>query len=388
MYERHAVHSKTLTTRKLTSLPAGKFNDGQGLWLHKRSKDRGRWFLRFSLDGKRNEMGLGGWPSVSLAEAREKASEARKLVRDKIDPIQYRRKQQHLSTRMTVEAAIKSCFEAKRAELKGEGNAGRWMSALNVHVIPKLGTTAIENVDQHDIKKTLSPIWHTKPETARKALNRLGMTLTHAAALGLDVDLQAVLKARALLGKQKKEVKHIPSLPYKDAPDFYRMLCTKEFVSCYALRFLMLTLKRVSEVRFATIDEIDGLVWTIPASRTKIDKEERVPLTTEAVDVYTIARTDLTQPLLFPSPSGKPLSDATMSKFMKDQGYDARPHGFRATFRTWAEEVANAEYEVKEAVLGHVVDSDVVRAYQRSDRFKKRSALLQQWAGFLTSKLL
>ena len=259
------------------------------------------------------------------------------------------------------------------------------MSPLSVHVIPKIGKRPVEEVDQHVLKKTLEPIWHEKADTARKAMNRMSLTLKHAAALGLDVDLQAVMKAQALLGKRRHETKHIPSMPYKDAPKFYRWLCSNEYVSSFALRFLILTVARTSEVRFATIDEIGDEVWTLDPNRTKTGSVHRIPLSREAAHVISTRPIQKDATLLFPTARGKPMSDATMSRMMEREGYDARPHGFRATFRTWVEECTDAAYEVKETALGHQVGSDVERAYQRSDLLEKRSILLDQWAGFLNT---
>jgi len=374
-----------LSPLKAKQLEAGKFSDGQGLYLVKQDKQRGKWILRLSIGGRRREMGLGRWPDVTIAEARERATEARKTLRDGLDPIEERAKAKFRPMRLTVKDAVDSCFKAKQAELKNDGQAGRWMSPLSVHILPKIGKRAIEDMDQHMLKSVLEPIWHEKPDVARKAVNRLNLTLKHAAALGLEVDLQATMKVRALLGKRRHEAQHIPSLPYADAPAFYRMLCERDLVSCYALCFLMLTVARSGEVRFATYAEIDNDVWVIPAARTKTGREHRVPLTDEALQVIESARQSTKQTFLFPSPTGKPISDATMSKFMKDNDHEARPHGFRATFRTWAENETDAAWEDKEAALGHQVDGQVARAYQRSDRVEKRRNLLRLWEQYLTS---
>lgn len=375
----------TLNSMKAKNLGAGKYADGQGLWLVKRSKQAGKWVVRVTVGGKRREMGLGGWPDVSIAEAREKASEARKRVRDGFDPVALRREEKRKVGRLSVEEAIQSCFEARKAELKGDGQAGRWLSPLSVHIIPKIGDMAIEDIDQHVLKRVLEPIWHEKADTARKAVNRINLTLQHAIALGLDVDLQAPMKVRALLGKQRHVVKHVPSLPYNEAPAFYQWLCTLPHQSCFVLRFLMLTVARTGEIRFAKRSDIVDDILIIPASRTKTAVEHKIPLTDEAVRVLEDAQKVEGCDLLFPSAKGKPLSDATMSRFMDREGYEARPHGFRGTFRTWAEECTDASFEVKEACLGHVVDKGVIRAYQRSDRLKKRHQLLYGWNSFLCS---
>jgi len=328
-------------------------------------------------------MGLGGWPDVSIAEARERAGEARKRVRDGVDPIDERAHLRYQPGKLTVAEAIESCFAARRAELKDNGKAGGWLSPVTTHVIPKLGTRPIEHLDQHMLKSVLAPIWHEKPSVAKKVLYRMNVTLIHAAALGIDVDLQAPMKAKALLGRQRHTVTHVPSIPYPEAPAFYQMLCEHDLMSCFALRFLMLTATRTSEVRFATYDEIDGDVWTIPAERMKAGREHRVPLTDEAFRVMELAKQGDNHTLLFPSPRGNALSNAAMAKFMKDRGYDARPHGFRSSFRVFAEEMTDAEFEVKEAALGHQVDNETVRAYQRSDRLDKRRVLMDEWATLL-----
>lgn len=372
-----------LNQMKAKNLSAGKYADGQGLWLIKRSKIAGKWILRLVVSGKRREMGLGPWPDVAIAEARERAAIARRQMRDGLDPIEERHANRRKANRLSVADAIQSCFQARQAQLKGDGKAGRWMSPLSTHVVPVIGDLAIEDVDQHVLKKMLEPIWHDKPDSARKALNRINLTLTHAAALGLEVDLQSTMKARALLGKQRRDTKHIPSMPYSEVPAFYRMLCGKPQISCLALRFLMLTALRTSEIRFAQHDDIDGDVFVIPATQTKSGGEHRVPLTSEMRSVMGIAKQSSEQALLFPSPTGKVMSDATMSRFMEREGLDYRPHGFRATFRTWAEEQTDAEWEVKEASLGHKVGSHVERAYQRSDLLDKRRVLLEAWNEYL-----
>lgn len=372
-----------ITQFKAKALPPGKHGDGQGLWLVKRTKEHGKWVLRLVVYGNRREMGLGRWPDVGIAEARTRAEDARKLARAQKDPVHERRKAKRAGKPLTVKEAVQGCFEARKAELKGDGENGRWMSPLSVHVLPKIGNYPVEEVDQHVLTDLLTPIWHEKPEAAAKALNRMSLTLKHAAALGLSVDLQATMKARALLGKQRHTTEHIPALPYEETPEFYRSLVRMEGVSALALRLLLLTVARTTEVRLANFGEVDGEVWSLPANRTKTGVARRVPLVSEAVKVVELARELSPNGYLFPAYKGKALSDAAMAKLMKDRGMAARPHGFRATFRTWVEEQTDTPFEVKEAALGHVVDTGVVGAYQRSDRFEKRKALMQKWEAFL-----
>lgn len=373
-----------LSQLRARSLGPGKHFDGQGLMLVKTRPETGKWVVRLVIQGRRREMGLGRWPDVSLAEARQRASDARRSIRDGDDPIAVRQIARKRHKRLTVQEAINQCFEARQAELKHDGQAGRWLSPLSIHVVPKIGSTAIEDVDQHVLKKTLEPIWHEKADTARKAMNRMNLTLKHAAALGLDVDLQAVMKAQALLGKRRHETKHIPSLPYQEAPQFYRWLTTQAYPSAFALRFLMLTVARTSEVRFAVPEELSCDLWTLAPSRTKTATVHRVPLSAEALRVIEERPILVDSNYLFPSPRGKAMSDATMSRLMERENLEARPHGFRATFRTWVEEQTDTPFEVKETALGHRVGSEVERAYQRSDLLEKRRVLLDQWAAFLT----
>jgi len=361
------------------NLGAGKHPDGQGLWLIKRSKFAGKWILRIVVYGKRREMGLGRWPDVAISEARERAAEARRTVRDGLDPIEERKKSREAPKIVTLAEVAQGCFEAKKAELKNDNAVKRWMGLLSHHVLPKVGELPIEELNQHVIKKTLEPIWHTKAETARKSLGHIGQILKYAAALGLDVDMQATMKARALLGKQRHKVEHIPAMSYQDAPKFYQWLTTLPDTVPLALRFLILTVARTSEVRLAKFDEIDGDVWTLPGERTKTGLEHRIPLTSEALAVVETARCKSETEHLFNAVRGKPLSDMAMSGFMKREGYGARPHGFRATFRTWVEEQTDTPFEVKESALGHAVDTGVVGAYQRSDRLVKRRFLMNQW---------
>ncbi len=375
-----------LTQMKARNLGPGKHFDGQGLMLVKSRKDAGKWLLRLVVDGKRREMGLGRWPDVSIAEARESAANARKKLRGGTDPVAERRKTVRKKKRFSVADAVQSCFEARQAELKGDGKAGRWLSPLKTHVLPKIGTMAIEDIDQHELKRILEPIWHTMPDTARKAMNRINLTLKHAAALDLDVDLQAVMKTQALLGKRRHRVQHIPSLPYAEAPAFYQHLCTLNFPSAFALRYLMLTVARTSEVRLATDAEIEDDIWVIPAERTKTGNEHKVPLTQEVCRVIEQTKGNNTSPFLFSTDKGKPLSDMAMSGLMKREKMAARPHGFRSTFRTWAEECTEASFEVKELSLGHRLGNEVERAYQRSDLLARRRILLGSWANFLSTK--
>ena len=209
MASRHKLSAAFVRTA-----PPGKYNDGAGLWLHKRADGGAQWFLRVTVHGRRREMGLGGLANVSLKQARDLADQYRSMAANAVDPIKERERRNRELARAdnTLRKIAEEAFEARKAELKGDGKAGRWFSALELHVLPKLGKVPVEEIDQRDIRDVLAPLWHTKAVTAQKALNRLSICLKHAAALGLDVDMQATEKAKALLGKTRHQTKHIPAL--------------------------------------------------------------------------------------------------------------------------------------------------------------------------------
>jgi hypothetical protein len=207
-----------LSSAFVKSAPPGKHCDGGGLWLVKRDDGGAQWVLRVSAHGRRREMGLGGYPDVGLAQARQSADRWRSVAKAGHDPVKERERERRAQRREDISLAVLTAdaFEARKAELKGDGNAGRWLSPLTIHVLPKLGRVPVRDIDQRDIRDTLAPIWHTKADTARKALNRLSIVLKHAAALDLDVDLQAPEKAKALLGKSRHVPKHIPAMDWQD----------------------------------------------------------------------------------------------------------------------------------------------------------------------------
>ena len=371
------------------SAPAGKHCDGAGLWFVKREDGGAQWFLRVTVHGRRREMGLGGFPEVTLAKARDAADRWRAVAKGGRDPVKEREREAREAMRAdaTLKSVALEAFEARKAELKGDGTAGRWFSPLQIHVLPKLGGVPVDELDQRDIRDTLAPIWHTKAETARKALNRLAIVLRHGAAMGLDVDLQATEKAKALLGKSRHEAKHIPALPWQDVPTFYASL-SEPTPTHLALRLLILTGVRTGPLRHLRLDQLDGDVWTIPGEAMKGRKgataDYRVPLSGEALRVIDGARPFARNGFLFANTRKGVISDMTLSRHMQRRGLEARPHGFRTSLRTWLAEATDAPHGVAEAMLAHVTDSGVVRAYRRTDYLEQRSALAERWADHVT----
>lgn len=326
---------------------------------------------------------------ATLKEARVQAEQWRTIVRLGKDPIKERDKQRRKAARKinTLEAIAKEAFEARKAELKDDGKAGRWFSALELHVLPKLGKVPIEEIDQRDIKNTLAPIWHTKANTAQKAIHRLAIVMRYAAALGLDVDIQATDKAKALLGKSRHVTTNVPSLDWREVPKFYESLA-ETTVTHLALRLLILTSLRSKPIRFCRLEEIDGDVWTVPAEimKSQVGKAQdfRVPLSTEAVKTIELAKPFARDGFLFPNVRRGVISDATMSRFMERREMKARPHGFRSSFRTWCAETGDVSWEVAETALAHTVGNKVERSYQRTDFLEQRRSLMEQWAGHVT----
>ena len=380
---------KILTSLFVKNAPAGKHNDGGGLWLYAREPGAARWAFRYTLHGARRDMGLGSAESVSLAEARQRAAAARAEIAQGRDPIRERHKQARAASKADSAFAViaAQCFEARKAELKGDGVNGRWWSPVELHALPALGRLPVDEIDGRAIRDCLAPIWHSKPDAAEKALNRIAIVLRHAAALGLPADLQAAIKARALLGKQRHEVEHIPALDWREVPEFYRSLAEPSPVNL-CLRFLILTGVRSKPARFLRAEEIEGDTWTIPGDLVKGLKGKtsdfRVPLSREALAVIEAAKAHERGGFLFPSTKpGVPISDMSMSQSMARRGMKERPHGFRSSLRVWLAEATGAPHEVAEAVLGHATGNAVSRAYQRSDFLEQRAALLERWGDFV-----
>jgi integrase len=254
---------------------------------------------------------------------------------------------------------------------------------LELHVLPKLGKVPIEEIDQRDIHSVLNPLWHTKADTARKALNRISIVLRHGAALGLNVDLQATEKAKALLGKSRHTARHIPAMAWQDVPAFYASL-SEPTLTHLALQLLIVTGVRSKPLRLIHVDQIEDDIWTIPADLMKGRKgktaEFRVPLSSEALRVIELAKPHARDGFLFPNARRGVISDATMSRLMERRGLEARPHGFRSSLRTWIADNSDTPEEVAETVLAHVTGNAVERSYKRTDHLERRRVLMEQWA--------
>lgn len=291
-------------------------------------------------------------------------------------------------------------FEAIKGSLKDDGKAGRWFSPLRLYVLPELGELKIEEIHQRDIERTLKPIWTTKSPTAKKALDRLGAVMNHAAAIGLEVNLNAVLNAKQLLGHSGHVVRHHPALPWQDVSRLFQSLNPDSTVE-RAVMFYILTGggTRLKPLRLARTDQFTDGVWTIAGEALKGLKGKvsdfRVPVTSEMQHLVDMSRAASKSGLMFPSPRAREgrvmaVSDQAIENIMrsreKEWGWPEpyRPHGIRATFRSWVSEIDPSLYAVAETALGHKVGGVVERTYARNDFLEQRRALLERWSDHVT----
>lgn len=352
------------------------------------------WILRVLIAGKRRDMGLGGFPDVTLADAREKARRARDLVDQGIDPILQRRQAKSLLAAQRAAAkTFRQCAEeyikAKSPEWTNAKHAQQWINTLETYAFPTIGALLIADIKTANVRAVLEPIWQNKTETATRLRQRIEAILDAATSEGLrDGPNPARWKGHlenllADPGKVRK-VKHHAALPIDAMPAFYAALREQEGMGAKALELVTLTAARSGSVRLAEWSEfdLDAALWTIPAAHMKADKEHRVPLSDAAVKLLrALPRMDGVD-LVFPAPKGVPLSDMTLTAVTRRMGVEAVPHGMRSTFRDFASERTNYPSEVAEMALAHVIESKTEAAYRRGDLFEKRKALMKDWADF------
>ena len=365
----------------------GRYNDGNGLFLKIDPSGAKRWGQRLVIHGRQRTLGLGGCAFVSLAEAREAALANRKIARAGGDPLAQRRRTADIPT---FEAAAATVIELHRHGWRNEKHAAQWEATLRAYVYSRIGQRSVANITTADVMAVLMPIWNEKPETARRVRQRISTVMKWAVAKGYRGDNPAGDAIGAALPKHNGKTKrHHRALPHGEvaaAIEAVRNSNAGRSVQL-AFEFLVLTAARSGEVRLATWDEIDrdAKTWTVPASRMKAGREHRVPLSERALAILDeVQALSDGSGLVFPGTrTGKPLSDMTLSKLMRDLDLDAVPHGFRSSFRDWAAECTNAPRDVMEAALAHTVRDKVEAAYNRTDLFERRRALMDQWASYL-----
>ena len=381
---RHPANALSLAFARGVSEP-GRYCDGNALYLQVKPSGARSWVQRMVIRGRRRELGLGGFPLVSLGEARAAAQTNRKLARAGGDPLAARRRAAGMPT---FREAAERVWADKRPGWRHPRHASEWLSSLERHAFPGLGHLAVCDVTSADVLGALRKVWHVRPETARRLRQRISAVLEWAVAMDFRAD-NPCSRIAPVLGLQKDLVRHMPALHHAEVAAAIRTIQATGATAAVklAFEFLVLTAARSGEVRGALWPEVDlaAGVWTIPATRTKSRREHRVPLCRRAREILAAARGlgRGESALVFPSQSGKRIGETRLSRLLKAHRVAAVPHGFRSSFRDWAAEETNHPREVIEAALAHVVMNQTEAAYARSDLFARRRRLMDEWAAYL-----
>lgn len=397
------------------NLEPGKYHDGGGLGLYLRVERNGArfWVQRLTIQGKRCELGMGGYPTVTLAKARAAAKANKLLAFEGGDPLAERRRAERV---LTFADGMEQYLAIKLAEFDNVKHRKQWRATLDTYAIPVLGAKKLDEVGVQDVLRVLQPIWETKTETASRLRGRIEAVLSWATVAGHrtgDNPARWGGNLKELLAKPSKvaTVGNQPALALADLPRWWGDLAQRDGMAARALQFLTLCAARSGEVRGMTWDEVEfeaetganranrGAVWTVPAERMKAGREHRVPLPPEAVTLLESLPRMAGSPYVFFAPRGGMLSDMTISAVMRRmQGAEEKagrvgfldtrnkrpavPHGLRSTFRDWAAE-AGVDRDLAEMALAHNVGSEVERAYRRSDMLERRRAVLASWGQLL-----
>ena len=379
-----------LTAAKVKSITRpGLHGDGGTLYLRIAPGGTKSWIQRLTVDGRRRDIGLGGFPLVSLAEARDKAFENRRHARGGGDPLAEKRK----ARVPTFREASLTVFEANKPRWRNEHHMKSWLQTLERHAMPYIGDISVDRIGREDVLRVLTPIWGTRIETARRVRQRIRTVLAWAQAHGyIAGDNAAGEGIDGALPTMPAVKEHFRALPYNEVSDALRIVeeSGASLAARLCFRLVVLTAARSGEARDAVWDEIDldARLWTVPPSRMKAHVEHRVPLSSAAMAVLEQARTlDDGSGIVFPSPMrrGKALSNMSLTKVLRDNKLADRTtvHGFRSSFRDWCADTGKPR-ELAEAALAHTVGG-VEGAYFRSDLLAKRRRLMIQWADFVTA---
>ena len=366
----------------------GRYSDGGGLHLFITKTGRKSWVQRITIAGRRRDIGLGAFPSVSLAQARKKALENHAMIAEGRDPLAEKR-----ALKMpTFREAAHIVHEANKPRWRNPSHIAGWIQTLERHAVPKLGPILLDKIDRRDVLEVLTPIWTTRPETARRVRQRMRTIFRWAMAHGFMESNPAGEAIDGALPPMPKVKAHFRSLPYQEVASALETVEASQasLASKLCFRFLVLTAARSGEARGTSWDEIDlqDRVWRIPGGRMKGGTEHRVPLSRQAVDLLgeSAALRDETE-WVFPSPlkKGEPLSNMALTKILRTVGLAERAtvHGFRSSFKNWTLEQTDTPWAVSEAALAHILGNSTEQAYARSDLFERRRSLMQQWADYL-----
>ena len=363
---------------------AGRYCDGNGLYLDVRPTGSRGWIQRLTIRGRRTELGLGGFPLVSLEEAREKAFANRKRAREGGDPLTENRRAESMPTfAETAQRVWKQLRPGWRSTRHGQV----WLNSLKRHVFPRIGEMPVSEVTTADVLGILAPIWHEKPALARKLRQRMRAVMEWAVAMDLRPD-NPCERVGPVLGAQANRTQHVRASPHGEVASAIQTVRASSGRSIVklAFEFLVLTATRSREVYGAVWTEIDRgeAVWAIPVPRTKGNREHRVPLSGRALEILEEARgLGRGNRLVFPGVRGTSLGRTAIWELLRTAKIGAVPHGFRSSFRDWAAEETNHPREVAEAALAHKVRNQVEAAYRRTDLFARRRRLMDDWAAYL-----
>jgi integrase len=380
-----------LTAIQIKNASDGKIEDGGGLRLVKKGESA-KWVFRYSHLGRRREMGLGNMPTTNIATARKIRDKWESELAAGRDPITVRdaERRDEIAQRdrdnPTLEEFTMQVFEGRKAQLKGDGTAGRWLSPLSLYVFPKLGRKRISEIHQSDVHAAIKPIWQTMHPTAIKAMRRTKMVFEAAKLAGFDADPFTIDAALHMLGAVEHKTMHLAATDWQELPALYKRL-SEHGSTGRCVQWHILTLVRSGAGRPARYDEINGDIWTVPASRVKGKRGKtqdfRVPLCTEAlrlINTPTIVQSDN----LWPGKRSANLSDRILSNLLRKMGEAGTVHGFRTSFRTWVQDTDACSFEVAETALGHSIGNTVERAYARSDLLDRRRLVAEAWGRFVT----
>jgi integrase len=374
----------------------GRLVDGGGLYLQISKWGSKSWIWRYSFNGRARHMGLGPYGDVSLSEARDRAGDCRRMLRNRMDPIEERNRErkQHQheeASKMTFAECAEAFISSNEASWKNETHRYQWRRTLEQYAFPVFGESYVGDIDVGAVLRVLEPIWTGKTETATRLRGRIENILDWGTVRGYrSGDNPARWRGHLdkILPKPSKtaRIKHHPALPYSEVGAFCQMLRDRRDMASRSLEFLILTASRTSEVINATWDEIDlsRTLWEIPSARMKAARPHRVALSSRAVELLDELRENSSSDFIFNSPTGSgPLSNMAMLQLVKRSGFEhITVHGFRSTFRDWAAEQTAYPRELAEYSLAHVVASKTEAAYQRSDLFIKRQRLMEDWATY------
>ena len=371
---------------------AGRYTDAatSGLNFNVKNSTGGYWVFRYQFAGKRVDLSLGAYPSITLKEARKRAIASRNELLQGNRPTAYWRTQivQKDRNQPLFKDYAKQCIEAKKAEWQNPKHVEQWFNTVEQYANPLIGDKGLDEIDTQDILDILTPIWYTKTETASRLRGRIEWILASATTRKLRAGLNPAAwrgHLETILPKPTRitPVKHHPALPYKEIPRFLGSLREKDGVAALALEFLILHANRSGEVLNGLRSEIseDGL-WIIPANRMKAKREHRIPIGKRGLELLTIAKyLDPDSKYLF-SRDGKPLSTMAMAMMLRKLKPAITIHGFRSSFRDWVSEETAHSPEVAEKALAHAVANQVEAAYRRGDLLDHRKRLMKDWEDY------